>query len=94
MSGVLEEGGEVLALIKPQFECESKKVGKNGIVKDEKQRLNAVQKIYNFAISVCLSPVRLTAAPVVKGKNIEYILLMKKGVKAEQLNNILKSALI
>ena len=94
VSGVLEEGGEVLALIKPQFECESKKVGKNGIVKDEKQRLNAVQKIYNFAISVCLSPVQLTAAPVVKGKNIEYILLMKKGVKAEQLNNILKSALI
>ncbi|MDE7264989.1 MAG: TlyA family RNA methyltransferase, partial [Clostridia bacterium] len=34
VSGLLEDGEKVIALIKPQFECESRKVGKNGIVKD------------------------------------------------------------
>lgn len=94
VSDTLDDGCEVLALIKPQFECESKKVGKNGVVKDAKLRSSIIQKIYEFALSVGLAPKKLTAAPFVKGKNIEYILLMKKGEKPEQLNIILKSALI
>lgn len=92
VSYVLEDGGEVLALIKPQFECESKSVGKNGIVKDDKLRLRIIKKIYEFAISCNLAPLKICRAPEIKGKNIEYILYMKKGEKPADLNIILKSA--
>ena len=46
---VLDEGAFVIALIKPQFECESKKVGKNGIVKDASIHKKVITKIYDFA---------------------------------------------
>lgn len=94
VSEILDNGGEVLALIKPQFECESKTVGKNGIVKDEKVRQRIIKKIYDFAISCNLSPLNICRAPEIKGKNIEYILFMKKGEKTTDMNNILKSAMI
>ncbi len=79
VSNVLSKGRDVIALIKPQFECGSRKVGKNGIVKDVKAREEIVEKIYDFAISVGLAPLKITYAPIIKGKNTEYLLLMKKG---------------
>lgn len=79
VSNVLLEGRDVIALIKPQFECGSRKVGKNGIVKDVKVREEIVEKIYNFAISVGLAPLKITYAPIIKAKNMEYLLFMKKG---------------
>ncbi len=45
---VLEEGGEVICLIKPQFELEREDVGKGGIVRDEALRERAVEKIRHF----------------------------------------------
>jgi 23S rRNA (cytidine1920-2'-O)/16S rRNA (cytidine1409-2'-O)-methyltransferase len=45
----VEEGGLVVALIKPQFELERNQVGKGGIVREEQFRLRAVSKIRLFA---------------------------------------------
>lgn len=81
VSNVLDDGGFVLALIKPQFECESKNVGKNGIVKDQKTRERIISKIFNFCVGCGLFPQKLTTAPVVKGKNIEYLILCEKNAK-------------
>ncbi|MDE5729342.1 MAG: TlyA family RNA methyltransferase, partial [Clostridia bacterium] len=61
ISNVLSDEKSVIALIKPQFECESRSVGKNGVVRDEKTRLKIIKKIYDFAVSVNLSPQKLTA---------------------------------
>lgn len=47
--GVLEMGGAVVCLIKPQFELEREDVGKGGIVRDEALRKRAVEKIRDFA---------------------------------------------
>ena len=47
--GVLEMGGAVGCLIKPQFELEREDVGKGGIVRDEALRKRAVEKIRDFA---------------------------------------------
>jgi 23S rRNA (cytidine1920-2'-O)/16S rRNA (cytidine1409-2'-O)-methyltransferase len=47
--GVLEEGGAVVCLIKPQFELERDDVGKGGIVRDEALRERAVEKIRVFS---------------------------------------------
>jgi 23S rRNA (cytidine1920-2'-O)/16S rRNA (cytidine1409-2'-O)-methyltransferase len=44
----VEQGGAVIALIKPQFELEPNQVGKGGVVRDERARLSSVRKIQNF----------------------------------------------
>lgn len=46
--GVLEDGGDVVCLIKPQFELEREDIGKGGIVRDEVLRERAVEKIRRF----------------------------------------------
>lgn len=90
---LLDESAEVIALIKPQFECESKNVGKNGIVKKPEVHERVLKKIYDFALKCNLFPVNLTTAPIVQGKNIEYLIhLDKRGVyKPFQslLNNVI-----
>lgn len=91
VANTLENGKSVLALIKPQFECESRSVGKNGIVRDDKIKAKIIEKIYNFALSVDLAPKKLTAAPIVKGKNIEFVILLEKGGAPEQLTKLKKS---
>ncbi len=91
VANTLENGKSVLALIKPQFECESRSVGKNGIVRDDKIKAKIIEKIYNFALSSGLSPKKLTAAPIVKGKNIEFVILLEKGGTPEQLTKLKKS---
>lgn len=44
---VLKNGGELVALIKPQFEVGKKGLGKNGIVKDQESILAALEKIFD-----------------------------------------------
>lgn len=91
VASVLENGKIVLALIKPQFECEGKNVGKNGIVKSADMHKKIIAKIYNFANSVNLAPIKITNAPEVKGKNKEYVISMICGGQCENLANLLGS---
>ncbi len=74
----MDEGAFVIALIKPQFECESKKVGKNGIVKDASIHKKVITKIYDFAQEAGLATENITNAPLRDGKNMEYLILLKK----------------
>jgi 23S rRNA (cytidine1920-2'-O)/16S rRNA (cytidine1409-2'-O)-methyltransferase len=85
VSNILESGGEVLALIKPQFECDGVGVGKNGIVKDSKVHEKVIDKICNFSIECALTPIKITNAPIVQGKNLEYVIFLQKNAK--MINN-------
>lgn len=80
VANVLKDNDYAIALIKPQFECESKNVGKNGIVKDVVQRKRIVQKICSFAKDIGLFAQQITKAPVKSGKNVEYLVLLNKGI--------------
>ena len=91
VASVLEDGKTVIALIKPQFECESRKVGKNGIVRDSKTHERIIVKICNFASSVDLAPQSLTNAPVYRDKNKEYLILLQKNGNSAKIENMLKS---
>lgn len=91
VADILKSGGEVYALIKPQFECESRSVGKNGIVRDKNTRIDIVRKIYNYSVEVGLAPQKLTTAPIVKNKNIEFILYMVKSSTPKPINLIIES---
>ena len=79
----------MLALIKPQFECGSRAVGKNGIVRGENRHREHTDKIYASCISCGLAPMALTNAPEVKGKNLEYVVLLEKGGEPVQFEKLI-----
>lgn len=89
VSDVLDDGASVLALIKPQFECGTRSVGKNGIVHELSQRKKIIKKICEYSESVNLAPVQITNAPVIKGKNIEYVIRLEKNGKSLGAEHIL-----
>ena len=75
----LKGEGEILALVKPQFEVGKGEVGKGGIVKEEEKRLGAVKCVQNFmeGLGLLSSPAYESPVPGQKG-NIEYFLYLRK----------------
>ena len=75
---ILKDGGEAVLLIKPQFECGKKALNKNGIVTEKKAREAAIETVTACARENGLIPSGITSAPEIPGKNIEYLLYLKK----------------
>lgn len=76
IKSILGGFGEAFVLIKPQFECEKKNIGKSGIVHPS-AHTQIVKKVLGFAKENGLYPFGIVNAPVRKGKNIEYVLYVK-----------------
>jgi 23S rRNA (cytidine1920-2'-O)/16S rRNA (cytidine1409-2'-O)-methyltransferase len=75
----LKETGEVLALVKPQFEVGKGEVGKGGIIRDEDKRWSAVRRVRGELEAVGLRAAGVFESPVPGQKgNIEYFLYMKR----------------
>ncbi len=76
---LLEPEGQVVSLIKPQFEAGREKVGKKGVVRDPKVHLEVIEGVMAFAAENGFEIRGLTFSPV-KGPegNIEYLLHLKK----------------
>ena len=75
----MKESGEVLALVKPQFEVGKGAVGKGGIVRDGVKRLSAVRRVRDDLEVVGLRTAGVFESPVPGQKgNIEYFLYMKR----------------
>ena len=77
-SEILQSGKRAIILIKPQFEGDRKEKRKNGIIIDDKDVFAAIKKVVVCSIENGFTPEKLTAAPIVSGKNKEYLLLMVK----------------
>ncbi len=76
---LLKEGGEVVCLIKPQFEAGREKVGKKGVVRDPAVHLEVIRKVMECAGELGFSRLHLDHSPI-KGPegNIEYLLHLRK----------------
>lgn len=76
---LLKEQGEMICLIKPQFEAGREKVGKKGVVRDPLIHEEVIHKVIEYCDSIHFSVLGLTFSPV-KGPegNIEYLLYIKK----------------
>ncbi|GAX02741.1 cell division protein FtsJ [Secundilactobacillus pentosiphilus] len=75
---ILVENGEVVALIKPQFEAGREHVGKHGIVKDPKIHESVIQKVMQLAVENGFSPLHLDFSPITGGEgNIEFLIHLK-----------------
>lgn len=76
---LLTENGEIVCLIKPQFEAGREKVGKKGVVRDKAVHVEVVEMIVDFARQMGFVTVDLSFSPI-KGPegNIEYLLYLTK----------------
>ena len=75
----LNDEGEMLALVKPQFEVGKGEVGKGGIVREEEKRLKAVKYVEEELKKCGLKSHGVFQSPVSGQKgNVEYFLYMKK----------------
>lgn len=75
----LKPEGEVVALIKPQFEAGREKVGKKGVVREKSTHVEVIEKVMGYALSIGFSVKALDFSPI-KGPegNIEYLVHLKK----------------
>ena len=80
---LLKDSGEVVALIKPQFEAGREYVGKRGVVRDKKIHAAVIERVLTFAAEIGFGVVGLDFSPV-KGPegNIEYLAHLIKDVVA------------
>ncbi len=76
---LLKPQGEVVCLIKPQFEAGREKVGKKGVVRDPRVHEEVIQKVMEYARSIGYVVRHLEYSPI-KGPegNIEYLLHIRK----------------
>lgn len=76
---LLKEGGEMVCLIKPQFEAGREKVGKKGVVRDPEVHREVISNVISFALENGFAPLNLEYSPI-KGPegNIEYLLHLRK----------------
>ncbi len=79
VSNALADDGQIVALIKPQFEAGREYVGKKGVVRDPKVHEYVISQIWSFAESIDLTVRGLTFSPV-RGPegNIEYLIFLSK----------------
>ncbi|HIT89646.1 MAG TPA: TlyA family RNA methyltransferase [Candidatus Merdenecus merdavium] len=97
---LLAVDGEVVCLIKPQFEAGREKVGKKGVVREKSTHIEVIHQVVDYAFSIGFSICGLSFSPI-KGPegNIEYLLYIKnqkeqKETKdmSEQIQSIVEKA--
>ena len=74
LPSLLKADGRIVTLIKPQFEVGREGIGKGGIVREDKWRRAAVERVTEGAALVGLSPVDVIRSPIEGGDgNVEYL---------------------
>ena len=75
---LLTEDGQIVCLIKPQFEAGREKVGKKGVVREKSTHLEVIESVIAFAKIIGFGILNLEFSPI-KGPegNIEYLLYLQ-----------------
>ena len=94
---LLAKDGEIVALVKPQFEAGAPFVGKKGIVRDAKVHIAVIKEIVDFVRVLELVPFGLTYSPIKGGEgNIEFLLYIGRAgddqVTDLEIENVVKAA--
>lgn len=89
---LLKDSGEIIALIKPQFEASKEEVGKKGVVKSIETRIKTINKIYDFVIDSGYNISGLTFSPITGAEgNQEYLISIKNygdSIEKEEISKI------
>lgn len=83
---LLDEKGQVVCLIKPQFEAGREKVGKKGVVREKSVHIEVIEKVIKYAVAIGFTVLNLDYSPI-KGPegNIEYLLYIEKNEEGKHL---------
>ena len=83
---LLKDGGECVALIKPQFEAGKAHLSKNGIVRDTKVHKKVCDDIAEFASAVGFERSEIIPSPITGGDgNTEYLIYLKRPKAGDRL---------
>jgi 23S rRNA (cytidine1920-2'-O)/16S rRNA (cytidine1409-2'-O)-methyltransferase len=84
LTGLLADGGEIIALVKPQFEAGREQVGKKGVVRSAQTHQEVLAKVMAAGQEVGLACVGVTYSPVLGPEgNIEFLIYWRKGEAPE-----------
>ena len=88
VKNLLKENGQIVCLIKPQFEAGREKVGKKGVVRDRQVHEDVIKQIMDFALALGFSLLHLDYSPI-KGPegNIEYLLHLLNRPEESQISD-------
>lgn len=82
---LMGDDGEIIALIKPQFEAAKSDVGEKGIIRDKNIHFQVVKSIRDYCIGTGLGVCGLTYSPITGAKgNVEFLIYLKNNFE----NNI------
>ena len=86
VKNLLTDKGQIVCLIKPQFEAGREKVGKKGVVRDRNVHEEVIEMVIAYAAAIELYPLALDFSPV-KGPegNIEYLLFLSKNKEDQKI---------
>lgn len=92
---LLKEDGQMVCLIKPQFEAGREKVGKKGVVRDAKVHLEVIETVIMNALELGFSILHLEYSPI-KGPegNIEYLVHLQKSAEGKMGEDIDMQAVV
>ena len=78
----LKNGGQVAALIKPQFEAGKNKVGKHGVVSEQSTHIEVIDRILSVARDAGFCVKGLSYSPIRGPKgNIEFLVFLEKCIQ-------------
>lgn len=89
VKNLLTEDGQVVCLIKPQFEAGREKVGKKGVVREKSVHLEVIEMVISYAESIGFEVLNLEFSPI-KGPegNIEYLLYLQNHEEGWRKENV------
>lgn len=87
LSEILVDNGDVIALIKPQFEAKKEEVGKKGVIRDSKIHLKVIERVIKTIKDNGFQLLDLDYSPITGGEgNIEFLAHLK--LSSEPSNEI------
>jgi len=92
--GLLDPPGEIVALVKPQFEVGKGQVGKRGVVRDPAQHRAVLERVVRLATDLGLSVFGVTASPILGPMgNREFLMYLAAGGAGLDVSRLVDAAL-
>ena len=86
LHNILADDGQVVALIKPQFEAGRDQIGKNGIIRDNAVHQKVLETVTSFAVNFGFTVKGIDFSPIQGGHgNIEFLAYLQKSADAKNL---------
>lgn len=83
VASLLTPEGEVIALVKPQFEVGRGQVGKGGVVREAALHRYAIETVLSGAPRAGLAPLGVTRSPITgPAGNVEFLTRLRRGAEA------------